>query len=63
MKVLKEYLVTVYYKDGTSRGAYTLYGETEDVVSAKATNNLKQGEMFLLKYVKESVFQDWMLTF
>ena len=64
MKVLKEYLVTVYEYDvfGVRLGAYTLYGENYDEVLNKANDRLNTNEVLTLTYKGESVFEDWMLV-
>ena len=63
MKVLREYLVTVYDVVSLARkGAYTLYGESYDVVSEKAYMRKNVTEVVTLAYKGESVFEDWMLV-
>ena len=63
MKVLKEYLVTVYSEVTLNRkGAYTLYGVSYDEVLNKANTRSNKNEVFVLNYKGESVFEDWMLV-
>lgn len=64
MKVLKEYLVTVYEYDvfGVRLGAYTLYGESYDEVFNKANTRLNTNEVCTFTYKGESVFEDWMMV-
>ena len=63
MKVLKEYLVTVYSEVTLNRkGAYTLYGENYNEVSEKAYMRKNVTEVVTLAYKGESVFEDWMLV-
>ena len=63
MKVLREYLVTVYCEVTLNRkGAYTLYAESYDEVLNKANTRSDNNEVFTLSYKGESVFEDWMLV-
>ena len=63
MKVLKEYLVTVYSDVTLNRkGAYTLYGVSYEEVLNKANTRSLKHESFTLTYKGESVFEDWMLV-
>ena len=63
MKVLKEYLVTVYSEVTLNRkGAYTLYGENYNEVLDKANTRSNKNEVFVLAYKGESVFEDWMMV-
>ena len=63
MKVLKEYLVTVYNVSTLVRkGAYTLYGESYNEVLNKSNDRLNTNEVLTLTYKGESVFEDWMLV-
>lgn len=63
MKVLREYLVTVYCEVTLNRkGSYTLYAESYDEVLNKANTRSDNNELFTLSYKGESVFEDWMLV-
>ena len=63
MKVLREYLVTVYSEVSLARlGAYTLYGESYDEALNKANARLNAKEVLTLTFKGESVFEDWMLA-
>ena len=55
-RLLKEYLVTVYNKDNTRLGAYTLYGKSYDAVLEKANTRLNTGEVLTLTYKGKSLF-------
>ena len=58
--MLKEYLVTVYDVVSLARkGAYTLYGESYDVVSEKAYMRKNVNEVVTLAYKGESLLTDW----
>ena len=48
MKVLKEYLVTVYNKDKVRLGAYTLYGESYNEVREKVLSRSNDDEMLFI---------------
>ena len=58
-RLLKEYLVTVYNKDNTRLGAYTLYGKTYHQVRGKVLTRINDGEMFTMDYKGKSVLTDW----
>ena len=62
MKVLKEYLVTVYNKDKVRLGAYTLYGESYNEVREKVLSRSNDGEMFTLDYKGSTEFTSDMLV-
>ena len=62
MKVLSEYLVTVYNEDNTRLGAYTLYGESYSNVLSKVKERTNYGDWYNLEYKGKSVFEDWMLV-
>lgn len=62
MKKMNEYLVTVYNKDYTRLGAYTLYGKNSVEVYNKASERADKDQWFKLEYKGTTVFEDWMLV-